>query len=428
MTPTLHRAKTTLVRRAFCLSLPLALALVAGMNPAHGAEPETPDATTAWAQAQSETDPARRRAADLRAAQAGSLPAMERLLVTGRFQEIALIDVRQPPFSTWNKMESTGDAALTPQQIHGLMLANWALRNAFLLANHGADVMAQARTEMASGTTTHPLLAMELAWHLHSFEPKDPATARGWFDKAKAWHIADTKADRWLHFCQAVDLATVAVNNGYADVAVQLTESVEQAAPGFNDPYAVGMAALVRAFLQQSAWTGKPDPLGLLATSKAAAATFARADAPVMRAYALTYQAGACLMLAETQPQRRQEAYRLFSECAAIYEQLGAHAWQAMSLTQRARCAETFAASADDLRLAVRLMTTAKEECGQAGVTMWLIQALSFYQPAEHHDEVVSLADALIPRMPALGLAQFIPKVQEWRAHVVESRRALKGR
>jgi hypothetical protein len=398
----------------------LACVLMTGLQLGYAAEP----GMTEWEQAKTEQDPVRRRAADYRAAQAGSLLAMERLLMTCRFHEISLIDIRKAPFVSWSEEAGKGEE-LTSTQIHGMMLANWAFRNSFLFMDQGHGLMTKARQEMLSGPTTHPLLAMELAWHYHDYEPKDPALARQWFNKAKAWHEADTKREPWLHFCESVDLATVAVNNGYADVAFSAVEQIEKDAVGFKDPYALGMAGMVRGFLQKASWTGKQDLLSAYTTSQANAVNFAQADAEVMRAYVLSFAANTCLTMSEKQPERRQQAYDLFGECATIYDHQAARIWQANSLMWRGRSAQDFDQTAAELRLAMNLLKEVNEEFAQAVVTIWLIQVLAYYKGAEHHDEVLTLADALIPRMKKFGMEQYIPEVKSWRQSVIESRKAL---
>lgn len=383
------------------------------------AEPDPPAAIAAWAEAQAVADPVARRAADLRAARAGSLPAMERLLVTGRFHEIGLIDVRRPPFADWAARPAAG--AITPSQVHGLALANWVFRNQPRAGRLTPALMGEARRDLERDPVRHPLVAIELSWHLASFDPKDAPAARTWFDRARAMH-ADAGGDPWVGFCHLVDIATVAVNNGYDDVASGLVERVEREAAVIADPYAVGMAASLRAFLQGAPWSGRVDLAAAARSSAAAAAAFAQAQASVMQACALNGQATACQALAADDPPRAGEAMRLLAECAAIYAREGATTWQALALIERAGVAQQMLGdrpqAAADLREAMGLATAPDEQLIRLAAGQQLITLLLGMDRVAHRGEVITLASDGIAIARRLGDADTIRRLEMLRARL----------
>lgn len=388
-----------------------------------GVEADPPAAVAAWAEAQAVTDPVARRAAELRAARAGSLPAMERLLVTGRFQEIGLIDVRRAPFADWAARQAVG--AITPSQVHGLALANWVFRNQPRAGRLAPALMGEARRDLERDPVTHPLVAIELSWHLASFEPKDAPAARTWFDRARAMHDADAGGDPWVGFCQLVDIATVAVNNGYEDVAAGLVERVEREAAGIADPYAAGMAASLRAFLQVAAWGGKVDLAAAARSSAAAAAAFAKAQAPVMQACALDGQAKACQALAADDPPRAGEAMRVLAECAAIHAREGATTWQALTLMERAGVAQQMLGdrtqAAADLREAMRLATAPDEQLIRLAAGQQLITLLLGMDRVAHREEVIGLASDGIAIARRLGDADAVRRLETLRTRLQDA-------
>ena len=111
----------------------------------------------------------------------GSVDAGARLIALGRWNEMALVDPRQPPIATWAE-SSEWVGVMTRGQVHGVLLANWAIRNAKLLEEdkRNSSYFGPLRREMVSalkgmwdGPLEDPMLLSELYWLISKYADAD---------------------------------------------------------------------------------------------------------------------------------------------------------------------------------------------------------------------------------------------------------------
>jgi antitoxin component YwqK of YwqJK toxin-antitoxin module len=107
----------------------------------------------------------------------GSVDAGARLIALGRWNEMALVDPRQPPLASWaGAPERVG--ALTRGQVYGVLLANWAIRNAKAFEGAKPEAgnfdpqrreMVRALKEMWDGPLDDRMLLGELYWLISKY-------------------------------------------------------------------------------------------------------------------------------------------------------------------------------------------------------------------------------------------------------------------
>jgi hypothetical protein len=314
-------------------------------------------------------------------ARSGDIEAMAHLISLGYFDAIAEVDPRAPVFSSWlSRREPVG--AFTSQQIYGVHLATWAAHNSDRLGALFAATMVRARSFIISKPTQQPIILLQAAWHLHSFEPRDDNAARALFIQGLLM-CPFQDGDAGDRLGAAMTAASVAASCSWKE-ADDLIGEFQALAARQADPFYQGRARWIAALAVQTqvpAGHRTGDAIHGLAE---AAELLALAKDPLGRAECL-YDQATLLKPSSTATSTATASWtpavQAFAESARSFAAAGSHYRQALALLGQAdgvrpdinpqgswdeasrllvAAADGFALAGDDRRTATTLDTAAR--------------------------------------------------------------------
>jgi tetratricopeptide (TPR) repeat protein len=103
----------------------------------------------------------------------GSADCAVRLLLTGRYDAFAKIDINK-----LNAIEPTTNFSITREQIAAIARANWAVRHDELPKDKVDSVLAEARATLLTSKLRHPMTLSETVWLCNKVVPKMPERAK----------------------------------------------------------------------------------------------------------------------------------------------------------------------------------------------------------------------------------------------------------